>query len=482
MSNNSRFYFILLSVLSAAGVGNIFIYPNLSAKFGGLFFIPYLIAMIVLGVPLLMLEFSIGQHFDKNVVDIFASVKKWFSGIGWLMMINAFIIMSIYTVVLAWNIIYIFVSFGLQWKGNERNYFLSNVVQASGGLNGFTKFSLPVFIALVIVWAIIFFYVRNGFDSIMKCFLIMAPAFLVLALFFLYYTLTIQNALNGVYFFLNPGWAKLLDWQAWSGAFLLAALSLGVSFGIMPAVSRRSKTGFAFGNSFFVIVFKLMISMIIGIIVFSIIGFLGARQNIGLEGLSSSGYGFPFITLAQALPFFYSPALLSILFFTMLFMLLLFGASSLAYSLVHILSEKLSTKRRNAAIVVAGLGFLSGLLFVIKPGLHIMDIVSHFVAYNILLAVLLESVAAGWFYNSEKLSGFVNKNSAIKIGGVWRFFIRFIIPIIVIVIIAIHIKSDFGLDYNSYPLWAILSFGIGTVAIPVATAFLLPEKILDRKG
>ena len=51
MSNNSRFYFILLSVLSAAGVGNIFIYPNLSAKFGGLFFIPYLIAMIVLGVP-----------------------------------------------------------------------------------------------------------------------------------------------------------------------------------------------------------------------------------------------------------------------------------------------------------------------------------------------------------------------------------------------------------------------------------------------
>ena len=118
----------------------------------------------------------------------------------------------------------------------------------------------------------------------------------------------------------------------------------------------------------------------------------------------------------------------------------------------------------------------------IKPGLHIMDIVSHFVAYNILLAVLLESVAAGWFYNSEKLSGFVNKNSAIKIGGVWRFFIRFIIPIIVIVIIAIHIKSDFGLDYNSYPLWAILSFGIGTVAIPVATAFLLPEKILDRKG
>lgn len=481
MNINSRFYFILLSVLSAAGIGNIFILPNLSIKFGGLFFIPYLIAMIVLGIPLLVLEFSIGQHFDKNVVDIFASIKKWFSGIGWLMMINAAIIMGIYSVLLAWNTIYIFVSFGLQWKDSPREYFLSNVVQASAGLNSFTKFSFPVFITLIIVWIIIFFCVRNGFDSIRKLFLIVMPIFLVLILFFLYYTLTLQNALDGVYLFLMPNWAKLLDWQVWSGAFLLAALSLGISFGIMPAVSRRSKTGFAFGNSFFVIIFKLMISMIIGIIVFSIIGFLGARQNIGIEGLSSSGYGFPFIILAQALPFFYKPALLSILFFAMFSILLLFGASSLAYSLVHILSEKLKTKRRNAAIVVAGFGFLGGLLLVIKPGLYIMEIISHFVAYNILIAILLESVAIGWFYNSEKMSGFVNKNSIIKIGGLWRFFIRFAVPLIIIAIIAIQIKSDFRLDYHGYPIWAILAFGIGTVAVPVVVAFLLPDKILDRK-
>ncbi|MEK6892238.1 MAG: hypothetical protein AABX25_03570, partial [Nanoarchaeota archaeon] len=143
--------------------------------------------------------------------------------------------------------------------------------------------------------------------------------------------------------------------------------------------------------------------------------------------------------------------------------------------------EKLSTKRRNAAIVVAGFGFLSGLLFVIKPGLYIMEIISHFVIYNILLAILFESVAVGWFYNSEKLSGFVNKNSIIKIGGLWRFFIRFVVPLIVIAIIALQIKSDFRLDYHGYPLWAILSFGIGTIAVPIVIAFLLPKKILDRK-
>ena len=481
MSSNSRFYFVLLSVMGAIGVGNIFLYPYLSIKFGGLFFIPYIIALIVLGIPMLMLEFSMGQHFDRNIVDIFASIKKWLSSIGWLMMLNAFIVMSIYAVVLAWDIIYIFVSFGLQWKSNAREYFLNNVVQASNGFSDFAKFSLPAFIALIIVWILVFIYIRDGFDSIRKFFLGTMPVFLLLAFFFMFYTLSLDNALGGIYFFLKPDLNQLLDWNLWLSAFSLAALSLGISFGIMPAISRRSKTGLAFGNSFFVIVFKLLASLIFGMIVLSILGFLSAKQNIGIKGLISPDYGFPFITLAQAFPFFYKPTILSALFFVFLGLVLLFGISSLAYSLVHVLSEKLGTKRRNAAIVVAGFGFLSGLLLVIRPGIYIMDIASHFVLYNILLAMLFESILIGWFYDSEKLSGFINKNSAIGIGGIWRFFIRFAVPPIVLAILAFQIIFDFRLDYHDYPLWAVLSFGIGTVAIPIVVAFLLPDKILDRK-
>ena len=100
MTNNSRFYFVLLSVSAAIGIGNILLYPYFSFKLTGLFFIPYLIALLVLGTPLLMLEFSIGQHFNKNIVDLFASVRKWFSSIGWLMVFNAFIVMSFYSVML----------------------------------------------------------------------------------------------------------------------------------------------------------------------------------------------------------------------------------------------------------------------------------------------------------------------------------------------------------------------------------------------
>src|SRR3989338_3522948 len=140
--NNSRFYFVLLSAGASIGIGSIWLFPYFSYKFTGFFFIPYLIALVALGVPLLMLEFSIGQYFNKSIVDLFASVRKWFSSIGWLMLFNAFIVMSFYAVVIAWHIIYFFVSFGLQWKDDARSYFFNNVLQASDGFNGFTHFSL----------------------------------------------------------------------------------------------------------------------------------------------------------------------------------------------------------------------------------------------------------------------------------------------------------------------------------------------------
>ena len=127
-ANNSRLFVLLLSVAAALGIGNIWLYPYYSFNYTGLFFIPYFIALIVLGIPLLMLEFSIGQYFSKNVVDLFASIRKWFSGIGWLMLFNAFIVMSFSAVILSWHIIYFFVSFGLQWKNDAKSYFLGNVV------------------------------------------------------------------------------------------------------------------------------------------------------------------------------------------------------------------------------------------------------------------------------------------------------------------------------------------------------------------
>ena len=430
MNNNTRFFFALAAVCASTGIGNMWLYPYFSYKHTGLFFIPYLIALLLLGIPLLMLEFSVGQYFNRNVVDIFASVRKWLSPVGWLMLFNAFIVMGFYAVVLSWHIIYFFVSFGLQWNGNARLYFFNNVIQASDGFRGFTQFSLAVFIALIMAWLIVFFFIRKGFESMKKGFLIALPVLTTLIIFFLLYSLSLDNALKGVHSFLKPRFGNLLSLGVWIDSFSLAVLSLGLSFGIMQAVARKSGRGFVVGASSIVIAFEVLSGIAIGLILFGILGFLGMKEGLDIEKLAAFDYGTSFTTLAQALPFFYKPTLLSLLFFLFLALFFVLGTSALAYSLTRALMDKFRAKHFNAAVIVAGFGFLLGLMFIIKPGFYIMYIVSHFVYYNILIALLLEVLAVGWFFNAEKISDFINNNSALKIGALWRFAVRYVAPII----------------------------------------------------
>ena len=481
MPNNPRFYFALISTAAALGIGNIFLYPYFSSRITGLFFIPYLIALVIVGVPLLILEFSIGKYFNKNVVDLFAKVRKWFSGIGWLMVFNAFIVMSFYAVILSWHIIYLFVTFGLQWKSNANSYFFSNVLQVSNDAGNFAKFSLPVFIALIFAWIAVFFCIRKGFESLKRAFFVILPLFVALMLFFMFYSLSLDNAVNGIRYFLKPNFSALIHLNVWLNAFSLALLSLGLSFGMMVAFGRKNENGFIIGNSFAVVIFKVLAGIAAGFVIFGILGFLSAKESTGIQGLVSSQSTSSFTILSRALPFFYKPALLSFLFFIFLSIFYLLGTSALAYSISHVLVHKFKTRHINAAIIVAGLGFLFGLLFALKPGFYIMDIVSHFVAYNILIAILLELIAIGWFSNSEKIMNFINQNSMVKIGGVWRFMIRYIIPLIVLSVIFFKARLDLIKPYNNYPWWALLAFGVGTVAVPLVSAFLMPQKILDRR-
>ncbi len=481
-ANNSRFYFVLLAVGSAIGIGGIWLYPFFSFKLTGLIFIPYSIALIVMGIPLLMLEFSIGKCFSKNVVDLFASIRKWFSGIGWLMVFNAFIVMGYYAVVLSWHIIYFFASFGLQWGGDAESYFLNNVLQVSKGFESFTQFSLPVFIALAIAWIIVFLCVRRGFEGIKKAFLVAIPIFTFLVVLFFVYSLTLDNALSGVYSFLKPNFHELIRLDAWIASFYMAIISLGLSFGLMHALGRKSKGTFIVGNSLVVVIFEVLVSVALSFILFGILGFLSMKQGVSLGSLDFSGIGYEFTILAQALPFFHRPTLLSLLFFIFLSLFFLLGTASLAYSMSHVLVHKFKTKHVNAAIIVAGFGFLFGLMFIIKPGLYIMDIVIHFVYYNIVLAVLLEVIAIGWFFNIEKIAEYINQHSTLKIGSVWAFIVKYFLPLILSALLFLQIKSDFAAAYKGYPLWALLVFGVGTVAVPLIAAFLMPQKLLDRKS
>lgn len=479
MANNSRLFFIVLSVSAALGIGNLFALTYLKFNFSGIFFIPYFIALMTLGIPLLLLEFSTAQYFNKNVIDLFASIRKWFSGIGWLMIINSFILMCIYAAVFSWHIIYFFVSFGTQWSQSPRTYFFGNVLQISGGFKNFFHFSLPVFIALIIAWVLIFVCMKKGYAGIKRSFFAALTALFVLLMLFFFYSLSLENALPGVYSLIKLDFSGFLDLDLWIAAFSLAIMSLGASFGLMNVFARKSSKGLIVANSFIVVVFELISAIVLAFILFAVLGFLSGKGIIQTT-LVFNNYGDLLVALTQALPFFYKPVLSSMLFFIFLSIFFLLGACALAYSIAHVLVHKFNAKQIHASILVCGAGFLFGLTFAAGPGFYIMDIMIHFIYYNILLALLLECVAVGWFFDSEKISSFINQYSAVKLGKPWRFMVRFIVPLILIALIIFQLKSDL-LGFNNYPLWALTAFGAGIVAAPLVIAFLLPQRILDRR-
>lgn len=124
--------FVLAAIGSAIGLGNFWRFPYLCYKHGGgLFFVPYLLCLFLLGLPMLMLEFSLGQKFQRGDIGVFRAINARLAGIGMASVFAAFAITFYYSVIIGWSVVYFFASwqsplpFSLQLsgpRGSPNNY------------------------------------------------------------------------------------------------------------------------------------------------------------------------------------------------------------------------------------------------------------------------------------------------------------------------------------------------------------------------
>ncbi|WP_226984199.1 hypothetical protein [Halothermothrix orenii] len=144
---SSRTAFVLAAIGSAAGLGNAWRFPYVVYKNGGgAFLIPYFIALLTAGIPLLVLEFSIGQKTQLGAPEALGKVRKKFEPFGWWTLACAFVIVSYYAGILGWIWDYIVGSFNVAWGNNAEAYFYNKVLHISGGINELGWFSYPVLI------------------------------------------------------------------------------------------------------------------------------------------------------------------------------------------------------------------------------------------------------------------------------------------------------------------------------------------------
>jgi neurotransmitter:Na+ symporter, NSS family len=218
---SSRTVFILAAIGSAVGLGNAWRFPGQAFNNGGgAFLIPYFVALITAGIPLLILENAIGKKFQGGAPTALGKCGKGGEALGWWALATSFVIVAYYTVVMAWVIDYIWYSLTVAWKDvGAINFFLNNVLGLTNDPGTLGGFSIPVLIGLVLAWLFVYYCIRNGVKSVSKVIVWTVPIPVIFMIILVIRAVTLEGAVTGLSYYLTPDWAALLDPGVWASAY-----------------------------------------------------------------------------------------------------------------------------------------------------------------------------------------------------------------------------------------------------------------------
>ncbi|MEO0288369.1 MAG: sodium-dependent transporter [candidate division WOR-3 bacterium] len=465
---SSRIAFVLSTIGSAVGLGNVWRFPFVAYRNGGgAFLIPYFVALFVAGIPLLMMETAIGQKFQGSAAKTFSMISKKWEWLGWFAIFVGTVICSYYAVVLSWALNYLFFSFNLSWNiSGSVNFFFNDFLKVSSTPFDFSSFNLNIFIGLVVVWLITGFIIIKGIKTLGKFNTFLLPLSFLILFVLLLRGITLKGSLSGVERFFTPDFKKLLSLNVWIEAFSQIFYTLSLGFGILIAYAsyRDEKTDIA-NNAKITGFTNSLVEFIAGITVFSTVGFLAFSNNVSIDSLRLGGPGLAFVTYPEAIakiPAF--PNLFGILFFSMLLFLGLTSLVSLIEAVVTGLKDRFNFSRKKSVFIIVGVDLLFGLLYCFGSGILWLDIVDHWIlTYGLLVVGLFETVIVAWFFGSDRLRSFINSVSEINVDKIFEVSIKYIVPLFLVVLLSYSIFSEFRKPYEGYPLTARIFGGFFVV-------------------
>jgi neurotransmitter:Na+ symporter, NSS family len=466
---SSRTIFLFASIGSAVGLGNVWRFPYLAGKYGGgAFLIPYFLMLVILGVPLLILEFAIGQKMQMGAIGSFKKIHSKVSGVGFAAILCGFIISSYYCVVMAWSVIYLVASPKIAWGTNPESFFLEKVLHlsSSAGQTGHTV--VPILFALVLVWVLIYFSIWKGVLSVSKVVSITMPLPIILIIILVIRGMTLPQMGQGLSYYLTPSLETLFSKEMWIDVWTAAAsqifFTLTIAFGVMIAyASYKHEESDITKNAIITAIANSAISIISGFAVFSTLGYMAYKNGVAVEELAASGPTLAFIIFPKALSLLPWAPVFAVMFFLMLLTLGIDSAFSLVEAISTVVHDKYPhVRKQDISVYVCLAGFVCGLIFTTFAGLYYLDITDHFITtYGLVGVGLLEVIVVGWIYGPEKLRTYINSVSEIKIGKWWSVFIAAVIPVILILLLTFSFYNDITKPYEGYDTWALWVFGWG---------------------
>ena len=445
---SGKWAFILAAAGSAVGLGNMWRFPYLDAKYGGgTFLVVYLILVFTLGLSLLLTDIALGRNANSSVVNVFSRYGKKYSIIGVLAMAVPFIIMPYYSIIGGWVAKYMaaYITAGPAALADGGGYFTNFI---TGGAESFVWMILFA----LIVYVIVFFGVNKGIEKVN---LVLMPLLIVMAVAIAIYTMTIPGALDGVKYFFAPDFSKL------SPELIVAAMgqcffSLSIAMAIMVTYgSYVDKKESLTHSTVRIVGFDLLVSVLAGLmIVPGAFATLGSAEAVAAK----SGPSLMFVTLPDVFAHMGAAAqVIGFVFFLLALFAAITSAISIAEACVSCVSDGLKVSRRKATVICliyslvlgcfVNAGY-NGLSFIepLGAGSSLLDLFD-FVSNTVMMPIvaIMTCLFVGWVMKPKTLVDEVRVSSKFRLAGAYSVMIKFVAPILVFVVMLAYIAAQFGL-------------------------------------
>ncbi|GDY24850.1 sodium-dependent transporter [Agarivorans sp. Toyoura001] len=475
----SRVGFIMAAVGSAIGLGNIWRFPYMAYENGGgAFFIPYLFAMLSAGIPFMIMEFSLGHKMRGAAPQVFAKLGRRLEWLGWFQVFIAFAIAVYYVAVIGWSISYLGFSFTQSWGADPNTFFFSEYLKlGDNSPSNLGSVQLHILVPVVIAWLItysaVFTGVKGGIERASK---IMMPLLFVMVLGLIVRMAFLPGAVEGLNYLFKPDFSKILDASVWSAAYGQIFFTLSVGFAIMLAYSSYlPKDSDIANNAFMTVLINCGFSIMAGIMIFGILGYMADQQGVAITEVVKAGVGLAFVTIPTAINLLPAPYILGPLFFLALTVAGLSSMISIIEAVTSSVIDKFGCGRKKAATAVCGVALFVSLAFTTNGGLLLLDVVDYFMNnVGILGSCFLELIIVGWMLKGlPDLREYSNQRSEFRIGAWFNVCLRFVSPAILLVILVTNFISLISEGYGGYNQFDLMTFGWGLVAIMVVLSIIV---------
>lgn len=443
-SFSGKLGFVLAAAGSAVGLGNIWRFPYLAAKYGGgTFLFIYLILAVTFGFTLMTAEIAIGRKTGLSAISAFTTLDKRFKFLGILASAVPIIIFPYYSVIGGWVVKYFFV-------------FVTGSGHTAAGDSYFTDFISgtfePIgwfFLFIAVTAVIVGFGVEQGIEKVSK---FMMPILVLLTLFVALYGLTIDGAMDGLSYYLKPHMADV------SAKTILAAMgqlfySMSLAMGIMITYGSYMKKENHLESSVRQIeIFDTGVAFLAGLMIIPAVFSFSGGDSSALQ----AGPGLMFITLPKVFGNMKFGNVVGTVFFLLVFFAALTSAISLMETIVSILRDKLGWTRKGTCVFVTILALVMGvpsslgfgpLSFISWMGMSVLDIMD-FVSNSVLMPIVafFTCIFIGFVIKPSTIADEVKvTDGTFKGEKLFAVMIKWIAPIFLVLILLSSVASALGI-------------------------------------